>query len=158
MATLETYLVADKATHEEKKNPYFSLLNDKAFCAKVLRELGCDETHGYIVNGHVPVKLDAGETPIKKSGRAITIDGAFAAAYGDKGFSLVLDSRRMYLAQHHHFDGDGDDIVPTISDVEVYDHPRTVGDTEAGTDLRAEISALEQLLYAYETNTIREKR
>jgi fructose-1,6-bisphosphatase-3 len=158
MATLETYLVADKATHEEKKNPYFSLLNDKAFCAKVLRELGCDETHGYIVNGHVPVKLDAGETPIKKSGRAITIDGAFAAAYGDKGFSLVLDSRRMYLAQHHHFDGVGDDIVPTISDVEVYDHPRTVGDTEAGTDLRAEISALEQLLYAYETNTIREKR
>jgi hypothetical protein len=48
--------------------------------------------------------------------------------------------------------------VPTISDVEVYDHPRTVGDTEAGTDLRAEISALEQLLHAYETNTIREKR
>jgi len=158
MATFETYFVADKATHEEKKNPYFSLIQDKAFCAKVLRELGCDEARGFIVNGHVPVKLEAGETPIKKSGRAITIDGAFAAAYGDKGFSLVLDARRMYLAQHHHFAGDGDDIVPTVSDVEVYEHPRTVGDTEAGTDIRAEISALEQLLHAYETNTIREKR
>ena len=158
MATFETYFIADKATHEEKKNPYFSLLNDKAFCAKVLRELGCDETRGYIVNGHVPVKLEAGETPIKKSGRAITIDGAFAAAYGDKGFSLVLDSKRMYLAEHHHLEGDDGDIVPTVSDVEAYDHPRTVGDTEAGTDIRAEISALEQLLHAYETNTIREKR
>jgi len=158
MATFETYFIADKATHEEKKNPYFSLLHDKAFCAKVLREFGCDETRGYIVNGHVPVKLDAGEAPIKKSGRAITIDGAFAAAYGDKGFSLVLDARRMYLAQHHHYEGDGDDIVPTVSDVEGYEHPRTVGDTEAGTDVRAEISALEQLLHAYETNTIREGR
>jgi fructose-1,6-bisphosphatase-3 len=158
MATFETYFIADKATQEEKKNPYFALLNDKAFCAKVLRELGCDEQRGFIVNGHVPVKLDAGEKPIKKSGRAITIDGAFAAAYGDKGFSLVLGSQRMWLAQHHHLDGDDGDIVPTISDVEAYDPPRLVSDTELGTELRAEISALEQLLTAYETNTIRERR
>ena len=45
--------------------------------------------------------------------------------------------------------------LPTVADVEVYDRPRTVGDTEAGTDLRAETSALEQLLTAFETNTIR---
>jgi fructose-1,6-bisphosphatase-3 len=156
MATFETYFIADKATHEEHKNPYFTLIQDAAFCAKVLREFGIEDSHGWIVNGHVPVKLDAGETPIKKSRRAITIDGAFAAAYGDKGFSLVLDASRMYLAQHHHVAGEGDDIVPTVSDVEVYDAPRTVGDTEQGTELRAEISALEQLLQAYETNTLRE--
>jgi fructose-1,6-bisphosphatase-3 len=154
MATFETYLVADKATHEEHKNAYFTLIQDAAFCAKVLAEFGIAD--GWIVNGHVPVKLDAGEMPIKKSHMAITIDGAFAAAYGDKGFSLVLGADRMYLAQHHHFAGEGADIVPTVSDVEVYDQPRTVGDTEQGTELRAEISALEQLLSAYETNTIRE--
>src|SRR5204862_2499970 len=107
-------------------------------------------------NGHVPVRLDQGEQPVKKSGRAITIDGAFAAAYGDKGFSLVLDAERMYLAQHHHVTP-GADIIPTVSDVVVYDRPRTVGDTERGDELRSEIAALEDLVRAFETNAIRER-
>ena len=161
MATFETYFIADKATHAEHKNPYFSLIHDAAFCAKVLAEFGVDPARGYLINGHVPVKLEQGEAPIKASGRAITIDGAFAAAYGDKGFSLVLDANRMYLAQHHHFDGAdavvrrGDDLVPTVSDVEVYDRPRIVGDTEKGDELRAEIAALEQLVRAFEDNQVR---
>jgi fructose-1,6-bisphosphatase-3 len=161
MATFETYFIADKDTHAEHKNPYFTLIHDAAFCSRVLAELGVDPERGYIINGHVPVKLEQGEQPIKRSRRAITIDGAFAAAYGDKGFSLVLDSRRMYLAQHHHFEGAdavvrrGEDIVPTVADVEVYTQPRTVGDTEQGDELRAEISALEELVRAFEDNTIR---
>ncbi|HET9991605.1 MAG TPA: fructose-bisphosphatase class III [Kofleriaceae bacterium] len=160
MATFEGYFVADKTTQEEHKNPYFHLLHDKAFCARVLADFGVDPERGFIINGHVPVKLDAGETPIKKSGRAITIDGAFAAAYGDKGFSLVLDARRIYLAQHAHFDGPAAavsqhaDIVPTVSDVEVYAEPRTVADTELGDALREEISAIEALVAAFETNTV----
>jgi fructose-1,6-bisphosphatase-3 len=154
MATFETYFLADKATQEEHKNPYFKLIHDAAFCARVLRELGVDERDGFLVNGHVPVKLDKGETPIKKSGRAITIDGAFAAAYGDKGFSLVLDAERIYLAQHHHLDP-GADIIPTVSDVQVYDRPRTVADTEIGGDVRAEIASLEELIAAFEANQIR---
>ncbi len=154
MATFETYFVDDKSTHEEHKNPYFHLLGDAAFCGRVLRELGVDPEHGYIVNGHVPVKLDAGEKPIKASGRAITIDGAFAAAYGDKGFSLVLDAERMFLAQHHHL-APGADIIPTVSDVEVYAAPRSVGDCEKGDELRGEIAALEQLVTAFEQNQIR---
>ena len=161
MATFETYFVADKHAQEETKNPYFKLIHDAAFCGRILAEFGVDPTHGFIVNGHVPVKLEKGETPLKKSGRAITIDGAFAAAYGDKGFSLVLDAERLYLALHHHFDSvdsavhRGVDIVPTITELAVYDRPRTVGDTEIGGDLRAEIAILEELLRAYDTNTIR---
>jgi fructose-1,6-bisphosphatase III len=161
MATFEAYFIADKATHAENKNPYFALIHEASFCAKVLAELGVDPARGYLVNGHVPVKLEQGEQPLKRSHRAITIDGAFAAAYGDKGFSLVLDPARLYLAQHHHFDGadavvrKGDDLVPSVSDVEVYDRPRTVGDTEQGDELRAEISALEQLVHAFEDNTLR---
>src|SRR5262249_51754283 len=42
MATFETYLVADRATHEEIKNPYFRLLQDSAFCARMLAEFGVD--------------------------------------------------------------------------------------------------------------------
>nr|HEX4315121.1 fructose-bisphosphatase class III [Kofleriaceae bacterium] len=162
MATFETYFIADKDTHKETKNPYFKLIHDAGFCARVLREFGVDEQRGFIVNGHVPVKLEQGEAPIKKSGRAITIDGAFAAAYGDKGFSLVLDANRTYLAQHHHFDGvdaaveAGTDIVPTVSDVQVYDQPRTVADTETGDAVRAEIVALNELIAAFEVGAIRE--
>jgi fructose-1,6-bisphosphatase-3 len=161
MATFETYFVADKATHAEHKNPYFSLIHDAGFCGRVLREFGVDPERGYIINGHVPVKLEQGEAPIKRSHRAITIDGAFAAAYGDKGFSLVLDPDRLYLAQHHHFDGadavvkTGGDLVPSVSDVEVYDRARTVGDTERGDELRAEMAALEQLVQAFDDNVVR---
>ncbi|MEP6865788.1 MAG: fructose-bisphosphatase class III [Deltaproteobacteria bacterium] len=161
MATFESYFVADKTTQEEHKNPYFALLNDKAFCARVLADFGVDPERGYIINGHVPVKLDAGETPVKKSGRAITIDGAFAAAYGDKGFSLVLDAHRIYLAQHSHFEGPAAavsqhaDIVPTVSDVEIYAESRRVADTEVGDALREEIAAIEALVTAYETNMVR---
>lgn len=155
MATFETYFIADKHAQEETKNPYFKLLGDAAFCGKVLAEFGVDPERGFIVNGHVPVKLEKGETPLKKSGRAITIDGAFAAAYGDKGFSLVLDAQRLYLAQHHHFDGVGSEIIPTITELAVYDHPRTVADTETGAAIRAEIAILEALLAAYDANAIR---
>jgi fructose-1,6-bisphosphatase-3 len=163
MATFETYFIAEPATHVETKDPYFTLIHDAAFCGRMLRELGVDPEQGFLVNGHVPVKLEQGETPIKRSGRAITIDGAFAAAYGDKGFSLVLDALRMYLAQHHHFEsvaaavGHGADIVPTVSDVQVYDRQRTVGDTEIGDQLRAEIDALRELVRAFETGAIRER-
>jgi fructose-1,6-bisphosphatase-3 len=163
MATFETYFVADPTTHEETKNPYFKLIHDAAFCARMLREFGVDDSAGFLVNGHVPVKLEAGETPIKKSGRAITIDGAFAAAYGDKGFSLVLDAQRIYLAQHHHFESaeaavsEHADIVPTVSDVVVHERPRTVGDTETGDQIRAEIAVLEELVRAFEVNIIRER-
>ena len=163
MATFETYFVADPATHEETKNPYFKLIHDAAFCARILGEFGVDPAAGFLVNGHVPVKLEAGETPIKKSGRAITIDGAFAAAYGDKGFSLVLDAQRIYLAQHHHFESAAAavaqhaDIVPTVSDVVVHERPRTVSDTETGDDIRAEIAVLEELVRAFEANIIRER-
>lgn len=162
MATFETYFVADAATHEEHKNPYFQLLHDRAFCARILGEFGVDPAEGFIVNGHVPVKLEAGETPVKRSGRAITIDGAFAAAYGDKGFSLVIDADRIYLAQHHHFDGmaaavtSHADIVPTVSDVVRYERPRTVGETEIGQQITEDIDELDQLIGAYRANLIRE--
>ena len=162
MATFETYFVADKSTHHESKNPYFKLIHEKPFCEKLCREFGVDEKAGLIVNGHVPVKLEKGEQPVKKSGRAVTIDGAFSEAYGDRGYTLVLEAGRTYLAQHHHFESIDDavdrgaDIIPTVSDVEVYDRPRTVADTEQGERIRTRIAALEELIGAYRANLVRE--
>ncbi|MFT3774630.1 MAG: fructose-bisphosphatase class III [Minicystis sp.] len=163
MATFETHFVADPETRHESKNPYFKLIHDAAFCARVCAELGGDEAHGLIVNGHVPVKIDAGESPLKRSGRAVTIDGAFSEAYGDKGFTLVLEAGRTVLAQHHHFESvdeavaAGADIIPAVTEIERHDPPRTVADTDKGEELRNEIEVLEALLRAYEENVIEEQ-
>jgi fructose-1,6-bisphosphatase-3 len=160
MATFETYFVADKNTHKETKNAYFKLIHDVAFCRKISAELGGDPETSLIVNGHVPVKLEEGESPLKKSGRAVTIDGAFSEAYGDKGYTLVLDSDRTFLAQHHHFESvedaivKGADIIPTIQDIRVYPQIRRVGETVRGDELRAEIGGLERLVRAYREHEV----
>ena len=163
IATFESYFIADKAAHHETKNPYFKLIHEKEFCRSILRDFGVDETHGLIVNGHVPVKIEQGESPIKASGMAITIDGAFSEVYGDNGFTLVLDADRTYLARHHHFESiseaitQGADIIPTIQDVSVFDPPRRVADTNEGDTMRHEITALELLLHAYRENILPER-
>ena len=160
IATLESYFIEDKATHEEKKDPYFSLIHDVAFCEKVLAEFGVDPRQGLIVNGHVPVKIEKGESPMKKSGKAITIDGAFSQAYGDHGFTLVLEAGQTFLARHYHFESveaairDGVDIIPRIEPVRKWDKPQTVGDTERGTEIRAQVRLLERLVEAYRRNHI----
>jgi fructose-1,6-bisphosphatase III len=163
MATFEVYFVADEHAHHETKNPYFSLIHDPAFCAKICREFDVDEKRGLIVNGHVPVKIEKGESPVKRSGRAVTIDGAFSEAYGDKGYTLVLDAERTSLAQHHHFESvedaviSGADILPIVTEIERFDPPRTIGDTEVGEELRKEIEVLWDLLGAYESSAVQER-
>ena len=163
IATLETYLIADKATHEEKKDAYFSLIHEVPFCEKVLTEFGVDPRQGLIVNGHVPVKVEKGESPMKRSGKAITIDGAFSEAYGDHGFTLVLEPGGTFLARHYHFESveaairDGVDIIPQVEQVRKWDTPHRVSDTERGTEIRAQIRLLEKLVEAYRNNKLREE-
>jgi fructose-1,6-bisphosphatase III len=163
MATFEGYLVADEQAKKENKNPYFKLQNDAAFCDRVFAELGADPSVGFIVNGHVPVKLEKGDEPLKKSGKAVTIDGAFSEAYGDRGYTLILDAHRTALAEHHHFDSiaaavaAGADIVPRVTDLRRFDRQRLVADTETGARIRGELAALEELIRAYEDNRLLEK-
>ena len=160
MATFETYFVADKATHKETKNAYFQLIHEVPFCLRVGRELGVDAEDVLIVNGHVPVKLEEGESPLKKSGLAVTIDGAFSEAYGDHGFTLVIDAGLTYLAKHHHFESievaieRGADIVPEIEVLRRHELPIRVGDTQRGAVLREEVAGLEQLVEAYRDRLI----
>jgi fructose-1,6-bisphosphatase-3 len=154
ITTLERDLIADPAAQKETKNPYFDLIHDRAFCERILREFGCDPG-GLIVNGHVPVKIEEGESPVKRGGNAITIDGAFSTAYGDHGYTLVLESDRTFLARHHHFESveaavkEGVDIIPTTATIRDFDPPRLVGDTEEGTRIRADIGLLDRLADAY---------
>ena len=77
----------------------------------------------------MPVKIDKGELPLKRSGKAITIDGAFSEAYGDHGYTLVIGPERTTLAMHHHFESveaavrDGVDIIPTVTVIREHERP-----------------------------------
>jgi fructose-1,6-bisphosphatase-3 len=160
ITTLENDLIADPATHVETKNPYFRLIHEVDFCDRVLAEFGVDRRRGLIVNGHVPVRIDAGESPLKRSGKAVTIDGAFSEAYGDRGYTLLLEPDCTLLAEHHHFDSvdaaveQGVDIIPSITLLRQEGRPRLVAETEQGQALRGQIALLERLVTAYQTGLL----
>jgi len=161
LATFETHFVEDKAAHKERKNAYFDLMHDEAFIKRVGAEFGVGPGV-LVVNGHVPVKVEKGETPVKKGGNAITIDGAFSEAYGDRGYTLVIRSDSIELAEHAPFDGvdaairSGADIVPRMTTIRSYVRARTVADTTAGESLRGRLNDLEDLVRAYQEGIVRE--
>ena len=113
-----------------------------------------------IVNGHVPVMVEKGERPLKDSRQAITIDGAFSEAYGDRGYTLILDAHGTHLAEHHHFESieealtQGADIIPTMQEIQQFAQPRHVGETESGDAIRNEIAVLKRLVAAYQEHVI----
>jgi fructose-1,6-bisphosphatase-3 len=163
ITTLERDFIEDKTPHHETKDPYFALIHEVWFCEKVLSEFSVDPNRGLIVNGHVPVKIEKGESPLKRSGKAITIDGAFSEAYGDHGFTLVLESDRTLLAKHHHFESvesairDGVDIVPSVDVVRTWKESRRMADTERGQELRCQMDLLQRLIDAYRNNDLRQQ-
>jgi fructose-1,6-bisphosphatase-3 len=163
IATLESSLIGDKRAHHETKNPYFRLIHESWFCEKILSEFGVDPVHGLIVNGHVPVEVEKGESPLKRSGKAITIDGAFSESLGDHGFTLVLEPHRTFLALHYHFESveaailRGADIIPSITVVREWDRLKTVADSQRGRRIRSIIEQLERLIAAYRNHELRER-
>lgn len=161
MTTFEQYFVEDKQTHREQKNPYFKLVDDPAFCKRLALEFGVAQD-GLLVNGHVPVKIEKGEEPVKSGGGAVTIDGAFSEGYGDRGYTLILAPERIAIAELHHFKSitdainTGADIVPRVATVRAYKEPRRISDTEEGTVIRLRIAALERLILAFEEGALLE--
>jgi len=162
MTTFETHFVADKEAHKEHKNPYFDLMNDAEFIKRIGALFGCGDDV-LVVNGHVPVKIEKGEQPLKKGGNAITIDGAFSRAYGDRGYTLLLKPDRIELAEHAPFKGveaaitEDADIVPTITTIRTYEKARTIGDTDGGQRIRRAIEMLDELVRAYQEGVIAER-
>ena len=160
ITTFERDFIVDKTPHHETKNPYFRLIHEAWFCDKILEEFGVDPADGLIVNGHVPVAVEKGESPIKRSGKAITIDGAFSESYGDHGFTLVLEPDRTILAMHYHFESveaavlHGADIIPSITVVREWKLPKRVADSWRGRRIKSTIQELERLIDAYRDNDL----
>ncbi len=167
MATFERYFIEDKASHVEKKNKYYELLNDEDTVNRILLEFGLDSRYSHIINGHVPVEQKKGESPIKCGGKLMVIDGGFSKAYQGKtgiaGYTLVYNSHGMRLVAHEPFQSTEDAILKetdVYSDsfiVETSAFRLRVADTDTGYELRESIYQLEELLKAYQDGTIIEK-
>lgn len=167
MTTLERYLVKDTKTHHEEKNPYYRYIEQESTVNKILEEFGLDVNESHIVNGHMPVKVSKGETPLKCNGKLLIIDGGFSKAYqkvtGIAGYTLVYNSYGMRLVAHEPFVSLEEaiaketDIHSESMVVERVMRRRTVADTDIGKELQESITELERLVEAYRTGKIIEK-
>lgn len=168
MATFERYFIEDKETHKEIKNSYYSLLDNEEVLNRILEEFGLDTHKSHIINGHVPVELKKGESPIKCDGKLLIIDGGFSKAYQSKtgiaGYTLVANSHGMRLVAHEPFESTEaailheSDIFSDSTVVEVAANRIRVSDTDIGRELRESIKQLELLLQAYRDGSIVEKQ
>ena len=168
MATFERYFLKDEETFKEEKGSYFKLRNSEEVCDRILDAFEVKGENRHIINGHVPVHASKGENPIKAGGRLMVIDGGFSEAYhnetGIAGYTLVYHSRGFQLVQHEPFTSARDaivretDIKSTKQIVEMSAHRILVADTDKGEELRAQVSDLKELLYAYRHGIITEKR
>ena len=166
MTTFERYFLAEKETWTEVKNAYYRLIEKEETADRILQEFGLAGENVHIINGHVPVRVGRGETPIKANGKLMVIDGGFAKAYhnttGIAGYTLVFHSRGFQLVQHEPFTSaeeaikNGTDIVSTTQIVEMSTQRMMVRDTDKGAELESQIEELKELLYAYRHGFIKE--
>lgn len=166
MATFERYFLVDPATHKEEKGHYYTLRDSEQVCDMILDAFKVGGEHRHIINGHVPVRINKGETPIRANGKLMVIDGGFAKAYhgttGIAGYTLVYHSRGLQLVQHEPFTSateaisTGTDIVSTTQIVELSQKRMRVRDTDKGKELLSQIDELTELLYAYRNGIIKE--
>ena len=160
MTTFEHYFIEDKATHKEAMNPYYQLSEKEDCCRKILKEFGLSPEEGHIINGHVPVKLKDGETPVKAGGKLFVIDGGLSKAYQSKtgiaGYTLIYNSHHLALAEHMPF-CPGKKNTPKVTIVEKMKKRIMVGDTDLGKELEARIEDLKELVSAYRDGILKEK-
>lgn len=166
MTTFERCFIEDPAVHAEPKNPYYTLYSNSDACEMLLNEFGLHGEHCHIINGHVPVKVKKGESPIKGGGKLLVIDGGFSRAYqptsGIAGYTLVFTSRNYRIVSHQPFAGrrealkynrdiDNESIV-----FEWLDERMKVAQTDEGIDLRAQVDDLTRLIEAYRSGAVAE--
>jgi fructose-1,6-bisphosphatase-3 len=167
MATFERYFIDDKETHNEPKNPYYSLYEKEEIVDRILNEFGLPSQGSHIINGHVPVEVKKGESPVKCGGKLLIIDGGFSRAYQPKtgiaGYTLIYNSYGLLLAAHEPFESMEKTV---LNETCIHSHivmeqnvvkRKTVSDTDIGTVLKENIAELEELLEAYRSGVLVER-
>ena len=148
MKTFERYFLKDKATHTEQSLFWKDNMQTSGFKRKMQLEFGVQR----VIFGHTPVNYKKGLQMASDDGVAINVDGGFAAAYYNRGHSLVHTPHQLYGI-----------ILPTPDeimeaerklesaplDIELIDEfpqPMKMKDTIAGKKLRQERDAIMQRL------------
>lgn len=167
MKTFERYFIDDKTTHEEHKNPYYKWIEKEETCDRIFREFGLNPSISHIVNGHMPVKVKKGESPVKVNGKLFVIDGGFAKAYqkttGIAGYTLIYNSYGIKLVSHAPFESkekalqEGVDIISSLVVEDKIVQRKRVKDTDIGKKIQGQINDLRKLLVAYRKGLIQAK-
>jgi len=156
MTTFERYFIADKEKHIEEQNPYYILREQEETCRKILNAFGLEDEHSCIINGHTPVKVCKGETPVKAGGKLIVIDGGLSKAYqkstGIGGYTLLNNSYGFQIVTHQPFIS-VDHLFETMEDnislksiIDKQSDRIYIKDTTIGEKLKEQSYDLEQLL------------
>ena len=156
LTTFERYFIADEKTHIEEQNPYYRLREQEAICVKILKSFGLTAPHSHIINGHTPIKVRKGESPVKANGKLVVIDGGMSKAYqkstGIGGYTLLNNSYGFRIVTHqpfisvtHLFETLEDNItLKSVIDKEL--ERVFIKDTTVGEVLKEQSKDLERLL------------
>ena len=166
ITTFERYFVSDERVWKEKRNPYYSYIDNFDAVCRILDEFGLDRNESHLINGHIPVR--SGENPVKANGRYILIDGGFCKAYhkttGIAGYTLIYSSRGLRLVSHGQFDGktkalkENKDIIAAQDVVfEMMKVRKLVRDTDEGKKILSRMDDMKMLLNAYLEGAVQQR-
>ena len=166
MTTFERYFLDEEEPKEEIKDAYYKLYENPEICDKILAEFGIDpDSYCHIINGHVPVKLKKGESPVKAGGKLLVIDGGMAKAYqpqtGIAGYTLLFNSHGLLLSAHEAFESveraikDEKDMHSTLDTIDFAQKRLLVEDTDTGKRIQKKINALHALVDAYRKGIVK---
>lgn len=166
MTSFERYFIEDEETWTEIKDPYYSQLSDRNICEKILTEFGVNpDEFSHIINGHVPVKIKKGESPVKAGGKLLVIDGGLSKAYQGKtgiaGYTLLFNSHGLLLSSHDAFVSVKDavtkdhDMYSSLDIVDMAPSRLLVENTDMGKKIQKKINDLRALVDAFRRGEVK---
>jgi len=143
-------IVLDKP-QEEIKNSYYYFIENEAICLKILKAFHLYEKECMIINGHTPVRVKEGESPLKGNDKLVVIDGGFCILNQKKtgvgGYTLISNSHGMRLKTHHlHGNSFENDIQYDSKIIYTREKQEMIKDTKRGEYIQEKIDDLRQLL------------
>lgn len=165
--TFERMFIEDTDTWIEPSDAYYKYCNDEKICDMILEEFSLKTKRGYIINGHVPVKVKEGESPVKANGKLIIIDGGFCKAYHKKtgiaGYTLISNSRGLRLLEHQSCANikeslkANQDIESVSCTLELQNYHSSTADTDLGEEIQCQINDIYHLMLAYQNGLVPEQ-
>lgn len=165
--TFERMFIENTDTWIEPSDAYYKYCNDEKICDMILEEFSLKTKRGHIINGHVPVKVKEGESPVKANGKLIIIDGGFCKAYHKKtgiaGYTLISNSHGLRLLEHQSCANikeslkANQDIESVSCTLELQNYHSSTADTDLGEEIQCQINDIYHLMLAYQNGLVPEQ-